>query len=404
MTTSSHTEPTSAGEPPGVADPAEELSQRDLVQVAVVGGFGVVVAGTGPLGYRIYDNAVLDPGNGQAYDPWEHWRDDPSQLGVVSAAILAANPNNTHPWIFELAASSIDVYTDATRDVGTVDPFKREQYVGLGAGLENLALACRARGLEPAIELLPDGPDAARVARVRLSPIDPQPSPLYDAIGQRETNDGTYESRPMSVETLAALVDAGGLDGVTVAWVTDQVHTDALDGLLVDGATALTRGAHESGHPLAWFRRTYDAVARHRDTLEAQGTSPLIQRLAKLLPAASGGSGDRSRVDEARSAQTKTATAYGILTAADPYDRATQLVAGRLLQRIHLTATVHDIALQPMNQITEQIDCERATRKRATFGPRFAELLPSGVQPLVTFRVGYPTRTARSSPLRPVAA
>jgi hypothetical protein len=381
MTAFSPTQPTAASGRPSVAGPAEEISGPDVVRVAVVGGVGAVVAGSGVLGFRIYDNAALDPGEGQAYDPLEHWRDDPGQFGAVSAAILAAHPDNTQPWIFALGAGSIDLLADATRDGGTLDPFKREQYVALGAALENLALACRARGLEPAIELLPDGPDAARVARVRLSPIDPQPSPLYDAIGQRDTNPGTYESRPMSAETLAALVDAGGLDGVAVAWVTDQVHADALGGLLVDGATALTRGAHEKHDRLAWFRR-----------------------IAKLLPGASGASSDRLRVDQTGTAQTKTVPAYGVVTAADPYDRATQLVAGRLLQRIALTATVHGIALQAMNQITEEIDRERAARRRATFGPRFAELLPPGVAPLVTFRVGYPTGTARSSPQRPVAA
>jgi len=104
-----------------------------------------------------------------------------------------------------------------------------------------------------------------------------------------------------------------------------------------------------------------------------------------------------------RDVHTKTAAAYGIITVADPYDPATQLLGGRLLQRIHLGATHRGLALQHMNQITERIDRERATGAPATFAARFAQLLLAGSQPLVVFRVGYPMREARPSPRRPVS-
>jgi citrate lyase beta subunit len=373
MITSSPTQPTSLRESPPVPDLAQELPQGHVVAVAVVGGVGVVVAGSGALGYRIYDNAALDPGAGRAYDPWQHWRDNSGPLGAVSAAILAADPDSTEPWVFEMSASSIDIYADATLDAGSIDPFKREQYVGLGAALENLVLACRARGLEPMVELLPDGPNGARAAHVRLSPNDPQPSPLYDAIGQRHGDRVAYESRPMPAEMLSALVDADGLDGVTVAWVTHPVHTDELRGLLDEAAAALARDAHGSRAGFAWFRQIYGAVARHR----------------RGLP--------RDAED-----QRQTATAYGVITAADAYDRATQLVAGRLLQRIHLTATGQGSAVQPVNEITERIDRERASRKPATLGRRFGELLPAGAEPVVIFRFGHPTSGA--IPRLPVTA
>ena len=36
----------------------------------------------------------------------------------------------------------------------------------------------------------------------------------------------------------------------------------------------------------------------------------------------------------------------------------------------------------------------------ATFAPRFAALLPPGVHPLLTFRVGYAVRDGRAAPRR----
>jgi PST family polysaccharide transporter len=73
---------------------------------------------------------------------------------------------------------------------------------------------------------------------------------------------------------------------------------------------------------------------------------------------------------------TATAAAYGVITTGLPDDRRTQLDAGRLLQRIHLTATSQGIALQHMNQITERIDREATTGAAPNFAPRFAALLP----------------------------
>jgi hypothetical protein len=193
---------------------------------------------------------------------------------------------------------------------------------------------------------------------------------------------------------------------VTVHWVTDPARMAALGRLLIAAAAAVTHDEQQSRDSFAWFRGNNDAVQRHRDgrTLDAQGMSPLVLSVAKLLPASSRSAGDKFWVDQTRTVQTRTAAAYGILTAADPEDRATQLLAGRLLQRVHLTATSRGVALQHMNQITERIDREQVTGAPATFGPRFAGFLPPDALPLAAFRVGYPTRDARRSPRRPVTA
>jgi len=50
---------------------------------------------------------VFDAGSGAAYDAWSHWRDDPSPVGAVAAAILAANPHNIQPWIFHVGTPRV---------------------------------------------------------------------------------------------------------------------------------------------------------------------------------------------------------------------------------------------------------------------------------------------------------
>ena len=208
---------------PGVAtEPEPALTRRHLLRALGLGGATIVVAGTGALSYRVYDTAALDPGRGDAYDPWKHWRDTPGLLGAVASAVLAASPHNTQPWIFGIRPDGVDVFLDSTRSTGTVDPLAREQHMGIGCAIENLALACQARGLRPAVTLLPDGPTGRRMAAVTVTAGQPTGSPQYDAIGERHTNRGPYENRAVPAETLTDLVDAAGLTGLAVHWIADR--------------------------------------------------------------------------------------------------------------------------------------------------------------------------------------
>src|SRR5207247_3006639 len=91
-------------------------------------------------------------------------------LGLLRAAILAANPHNSQPWLFRVTSERIDLFADTRRNLGAIDPYLREMYTGVGCALENLTLAARAGGYAPAVTLLPDPASTAHAARIELSP------------------------------------------------------------------------------------------------------------------------------------------------------------------------------------------------------------------------------------------
>ena len=67
--------------------------------------------------------------------------------------------------------------------------------------------------------------------------------------------------------------------------------------------------------------------------------------LAKLAPASSREAGDAFWLDQTLTVHTRTAAAYGVITATDVAAPEQRLMGGRLLQRIHLAATTEGIAL-----------------------------------------------------------
>ena len=377
-----------------------KLSRRNFLKFSGV----TLIAVAGGAVWRAADQGVFSVGKGVAYEPWTNWRDaaTPTER-VIAAGILASNPHNSQPWIFRITDSRIDLFADPERQIGVIDPFLREMYIGLGCALENMMLAAEAEGFVAILELMPALSNQTHVAHIRLAPASPLLSDLYSAIPNRHTDRGAYDidrsMAPGTFEEIEALITEAD---VRMFWYREAEARAQFSNVAIESAEALIADEQQSKDSHAWWRHDWDQVQETADglTLDAQALGP-ITPIAKLIPDLPRQQNDAAFVKNVREVMLPTAAAFGILAARDGSDNAQRLNCGRAWQRIHLWGTTQGIAMQPLNQMCERVDREIQLGIEPVIGNAVRALINDGSwHAIMPFRLGYPTQMANTSPRR----
>jgi nitroreductase len=388
------------------------MQRRSFLKGA--GALTVLVAAGGV--WRAYEQGVFSVGEGPAYEPWQDWRTNSPDgpLVLVRAAILAASPHNTQPWLFKVTSSRIELYIDTTRNVGALDPYLREEHIGIGCAIENLMLAAAANGYAATLTLVPGklkpiaiDPGPNLVARVDLAASKRQESELYDAIPRRHTNRSPYQpEKPISSRLMGELNSLGKDEaGVRPFMFTAVADRKKFTEMSSAANTELYSDPEVERSSERWVRTKWSDLQKYRDglTIDAFGLSPIATAVSKMMPLSLFRRIASRTQKTAYSELMLSAPLIGIIGVRDRYDQEDCMRAGRIWQRIHLWATARGLAARPSNEAVEMVDHERSRDRE----PRQAGLLAGIVgdvtwQPTFVFYMGYPTRTARASPRRPI--
>ena len=387
------------------------MTRRAFLQAAGIAGASLVAAGAG----WSHREGVFSVGEGPAYEPWRSWRTDEAPLALIRAAVLAANPHNTQPWLFKIANERIEIYADTVRNLGTFDPYLREMHIGLGCALENMVLAAAAHGYAPKVTLV-DGtlepisaaPRPSLIATIDLAPGPARQDELYAAIPRRHTNRAPYDrGRAIASELLHSLQSAAD-ESATLKLFLFGAESDRskLGNLMVTATETIIADKSMVDDSQRWFRQRWADVQKFRDgpTLDTAGLPPLLTALAKIAPAPSPERNHRYWLDATRDVQVPSAPVLGLIAVAAPYDRAQAIEAGRAWQRMHLLATARGLAMQPINQPVELVDRERELARQPLAARALASLVGDPRwKPTFAFRLGFPTRPVPPSPRRPVS-
>ncbi len=353
---------------------------------------------------------------GDAYAPWRLWNDPrlrATPLALVAAAVLAANPHDTQPWLFGVRDDAIDVAADLSRNLGAMDAYLREMHLGLGCAIENMAIAAGPNGYRAEVEVvdgslldLVERSGQVLAARVRLEKRSPTPpDPLYLAIPFRHTNRYAYKRNKLPPDDWRAFAESGDAGtAVRVILIGEGAERRAFDAAVVDATEAIIADAAMIADSDRWFRGSRAEIEAHRDgpTLDAAGLSFLTLTYARLF-SVSPETSHNAWLRQTRDVQLASAPVTGLIAVRDRYDRRNAIAAGRFWQRLHLSTVLRGLALQPLNQPIEMIDRERQAGRGADWSRRIADLTGADWQATFSFRAGFSSRSAPASPRRRLA-
>ena len=150
-----------------------------------------------------------------------------SHLELVRAAVLAPSPDNNQPWRFASRGEQLLVYLDP-QDALPSDVNSMFDLMGLGAAIENAAIAARNRGYEAQVTCdlapaaSPQDSTLRAAATVRFEP-GAQPDPLEAHLAARCTNRKLYSTDPPDESSLQRLRDAAAsFSEVRLDWIADR--------------------------------------------------------------------------------------------------------------------------------------------------------------------------------------
>ncbi len=158
--------------------------------------------------------------------------DDEDICALAQAGGSAPTGGNSQPWRLRATADSLEVSLDEARSGAFMDVDCASSLLGIGAFVENVAVAARSRGLEPTVETIGLGAPDDSLVRISFERVGPSDDAAIVALRTRTTNRRPWNGEVIPEETIARVAEAAEADGqhrlVAVSGDAKSAVADAL--------------------------------------------------------------------------------------------------------------------------------------------------------------------------------
>lgn len=377
------------------------ITRRAILTTA---GASAVILGAGAGAAALYAHG---PGLAKARAPWSDAGKSfgDARIDALAYAILAPNPHNRQPWLFELVGDDqIHVYIDLDKRLPETDPFDRQLTIGFGCMLELLRMAAAEKGYRADIAPFPDGEPQPRLSTARIARVTfvqsakTRPDPLFaNVLTRRSTKEPYDTSRPVTGDALASVL-AAETGSLTLGGTTDPARIkDLIDlawlGWMIEYETDLTR--KES---IDLMRIGNRAVIENPDGIDMGGVQMGLFKMTGIVSHEGlnekGSQAYEIGIDMYREI-IHSAMGFAWITA-EENTRISQIDAGRNWVRMNLAAQQAGLCIHPLSQVLQEFP-----EMRDPYQAIHAELGASDGVVHMFGRLGY-TKFPAASPRWPV--
>jgi hypothetical protein len=337
------------------------LSRRDFLKLFAAGS--VTAAG----GYALYEFSPWLDYQTQAEQVWTLKEND-TMRNLIHYATLAANGHNTQPWKFSIRGNAIEIHPDYSRELKVVDAQHRELWISLGCALENLLTAARASGYAAEVAY----PDSADLIRVNLTSDSSQPTPLFDAIPQRQNTRSEYDGRPIPASDLDRILSLPIEPGVSLRFVTAPDELETLVEYVNMGNLSQYADSAFVDELIEWLRfNKRDALAEMDGLYSACSGNPEVPGwLGQMFVA-----GTKPQQQADADAKKLRSSSAAVVIASETEDKSSWVRTGQVYERLALQTTALGIKSAFLNQPIEVNELRSQFQSAIGLGAALPQLL-----------------------------
>jgi len=278
---------------------------------------------------------------------------------IVAAAIKAPSASNSQPWKWYYREGYLFLFYSDTGIVSFGDFEMMASDIAFGAAIENAALAAHAMGLDFNVDAAPVETPKVLVAVIRFDKKSTdnglyRPDELVNYIGERVTNRNTGSGKAISKDIFNDLKDA--VRSVAEVDLIIKDHPDELAQLAnIVGPAERLKLLNPSSHyefynkELRWEEDNLSFDGVSIKTLGISQAEEIGLKMVKdpqaanLLAEWSGG----QALEYTARKSIASSSGFGLITMSD-FISMQNIVGGRAMQRMWLTATKNKISIQPL--------------------------------------------------------